>query len=71
MGDALCTWNPITGSRGAQLMPRQMNVSNAKALESLDHLEGLEGDVVLVGHGEPCRESPKLAVGRAREKAGS
>ena len=71
VGDALCTWNPITGSRGVQLMPRQMNVSNAQALESLAHLEQPEADVVLVGHGEPCRESPRVAVARARERAAS
>jgi glyoxylase-like metal-dependent hydrolase (beta-lactamase superfamily II) len=68
VGDALCTWNPVTGSRGAQLMPRQMNVSNAQALESLARLEGLEADVVLAGHGEPHRESPGVAVARATEK---
>jgi len=68
-GDALCMWNPVTGSRGIQLMPRQMNVSNAQALESLARVEQLEAGAVLVGHGEPCRESLRVAVARAREKA--
>jgi len=68
-GDALCMWNPVTGSRGIQLMPRQMNVSNAQALESLARLEQLEAGAVLVGHGKPCRESLRVAVARAREKA--
>jgi hypothetical protein len=62
-------WNPVTGSRGIQLMPRQMNVSNAQALESLARVEQLEAGAVLVGHGEPYRESPRVAVARAREKA--
>lgn len=69
VGDALCTWNPITGSRGIQLMPRQMNVSDAQALESLARFEALEADVVLVGHGEPYRERPRVAAAGAREKA--
>ena len=68
-GDALCMWNPITGSRGIQLMPRQMNVSHDQALESLARVEQLEAGAVLVGHGEPYRESPRVAVARAREKA--
>ena len=65
-GDALCTWNPVTGDRGIQLMPRQMNVSNAQALESLARIEPLEAEVVLVGHGEPYRESPRVGGGAGR-----
>jgi len=67
-GDALCTWNPITGARGAQLMPRQMNESNAQSLESLSRIEELQADVVAVGHGDPIRECPRVAVARARER---
>ena len=64
----MCTWNPITGARGAQLMPRQMNESNAQSLESLSRIEELQADVVAVGHGDPVRESPHVAVARARER---
>jgi glyoxylase-like metal-dependent hydrolase (beta-lactamase superfamily II) len=67
VGDALCTWNAVTGREGPQLMPSAMNVSNAQALESLARIERLEADVLLVGHGEPWRESPAAAVARARE----
>ena len=65
-GDALCTWNPLTGRLGAQLMPSAFNVDNAQALESLARLEGLDAQVTLSGHGEPWRESPAAAVSAAR-----
>lgn len=65
-GDALCTWNPLTGRSGAQLMPSPFNVSNAQALESLAVLEPVEAQVTLPGHGEPWRESPAAAVSAAR-----
>jgi glyoxylase-like metal-dependent hydrolase (beta-lactamase superfamily II) len=65
-GDALCTWNPLTGRRGAQMMPSAFNVDNAQALESLGALEGVEVQVVLPGHGEPWRDSPAAAVSAAR-----
>ncbi len=66
VGDALCTWNPLTGRVGAQLMPSAFNVDNAQTLESLTALEPLTAQVVLPGHGEPLRESPAAAVSAAR-----
>ena len=71
VGDALCTWNPLTGSLGAQLMPSAFNVDNAQALESLARLEGLDAQVTLPGHGEPWRESPAAAVSAARAAGSS
>jgi glyoxylase-like metal-dependent hydrolase (beta-lactamase superfamily II) len=71
VGDELCTWNPLTGSRVPQLMPRQFNVSNAACAESLALLEGLEADVLLPGHGDPWREGPPAAVASARGMLGS
>ena len=65
-GDALCTWNPITGRRGPQRFPSALNVSNAQALESLAQIESLAADVVLPGHGEPYHGSPRSAVAEAR-----
>jgi glyoxylase-like metal-dependent hydrolase (beta-lactamase superfamily II) len=65
-GDALCTWNPVTGQLGPQRFPSALNVNNAQALESLDRIEGLEAQVVLPGHGEPYREEPRGAVAAAR-----
>ena len=66
VGDALCTLQPVTRSEGPQLMPRQMNVSNAGAIEAWGRIEPLAAEVVLPGHGEPWRGSPADAIGRAR-----
>ena len=67
VGDALCTWNPITGRKGPQVMPSAFNVSTDECLESLEAIEQLEADVVLPAHGDPWRGSPAAAVARARE----
>ena len=69
VGDAMCTWNPVTGSRGPQLMPHSFNESNAQALNSLDAIEPLDADVLLPGHGEPWRDGVSAAVGEARSRA--
>ncbi len=66
-GDALCTWNPLTGRRGAQLMPTAFNVSTDDAYEALGKVEALEARVVLPGHGDPLRDSPAAAVAAARQ----
>jgi glyoxylase-like metal-dependent hydrolase (beta-lactamase superfamily II) len=65
-GDTLCTLNPVTRSRGPQLMPDAFNVSNAQALASLERIEDLDADLVLVGHGDPWHEEPRAAVAQAR-----
>jgi glyoxylase-like metal-dependent hydrolase (beta-lactamase superfamily II) len=66
VGDALCTWNPLTTRVGAQLMPSAFNVSTPQALESLAQIEKLEAAFLLPGHGEPWREGPAAAVANAR-----
>lgn len=66
VGDLLCTWNPLTGARGPQLMPRPLARSSAQMLDSLHRIEGLDAHLVLPGHGEPWTESARLAVERAR-----
>ena len=67
VGDELCTWNPITGVRQPQLMPRQFNESNEACRESLAAIEGLEAKVVLAGHGDPWTGGPAAAVKSARD----
>lgn len=67
VGDALCTWNPASGRRGPQAMPKPMNVDTAECLRSLDALEPLRAELVLAGHGEPFRGTPASAVAQARE----
>ena len=67
VGDALCTYNPLTGARGPQLMPRAFAKDVRQALDSLDALEGLDAGLLLPGHGEPWTDGPAAAVARARE----
>jgi glyoxylase-like metal-dependent hydrolase (beta-lactamase superfamily II) len=67
VGDLLCTWNPLTGRRGPQIMPAAFNVSSDGSLASLGEIEGLGAAVVLVGHGEPWTDGVESAVARARE----
>ena len=67
VGDAMCTWNVLTGRRGPHVMPSAFNVDTDECFESLARIEGLQAQVVLSGHGDPWRESPADAVARARE----
>jgi glyoxylase-like metal-dependent hydrolase (beta-lactamase superfamily II) len=67
VGDLLCTWHPVLGRLGPQIMPAAFNVSSAQSLESLGHIEGLSADVVLPGHGEPWTGGPAEAAKRASE----
>jgi glyoxylase-like metal-dependent hydrolase (beta-lactamase superfamily II) len=65
-GDLLCTVNPLTGARGAQLLPRPLNPSSATMLDSLTKLESLDVGAILVGHGETWTQGAASAVERAR-----
>jgi glyoxylase-like metal-dependent hydrolase (beta-lactamase superfamily II) len=67
VGDAMCTYNPLTGRRGPQLMPGGFSVSSSQAMDSLGRIEGLEAGVLLPGHGEPWSGGMAAAVARARE----
>jgi len=66
-GDALCTLNPLTGERGAQVLPDVLAWSIDDALASLDRLVDTGTDVVLPGHGDPQRE-PNNAVAQAKRR---
>jgi|ERR1700722_207397 len=69
VGDAMCTWNPLTGVRGPQLMPSAFNVSTSQCLQSLQALDGVHADVLLPGHGEPWHEGVAAALSGARALA--
>jgi glyoxylase-like metal-dependent hydrolase (beta-lactamase superfamily II) len=69
VGDAMCTWNPLTKRVGPQLMPRPLNVSNADARASLQRIADVQARVILPGHGEPWHGPPATAVQRARSAA--
>ncbi len=63
-GDALCTYNPLTGQPGPQLMPSSLNRSNEQALASLDRLEGL--GLLLPGHGDPVEADEAVEPAKRR-----
>jgi len=67
VGDLLCTWHPLLGRLGPQIMPRSFNVSSQQCLDSLARIEGIGAKALLPGHGEPWTEGPAAAVARARE----
>jgi glyoxylase-like metal-dependent hydrolase (beta-lactamase superfamily II) len=66
-GDALCTYNVLTGGRGPQLLPSAFAWSNETMLASLDVLERVDAGLMVFGHGEPWTDGPAAAVARARE----
>jgi len=68
-GDALCTWNPLSGRRGPQPMPRPLNVSNAEALVSLQRIGELDATVTLPGHGDPWHGPAAVLARRAQDAA--
>jgi glyoxylase-like metal-dependent hydrolase (beta-lactamase superfamily II) len=67
MGDLLCTLNPLTGSRGPQLLPQAFNVSSATMLDSLSKIEELDVPTLAFGHGDPWTQGVASAVRLARE----
>ena len=66
-GDALCNYNPLTGARGPQLMPKAFAASIAQAWSALDALAAIDAGTLLFGHGEPWTDGPSSAVAHARE----
>jgi glyoxylase-like metal-dependent hydrolase (beta-lactamase superfamily II) len=66
-GDALCSYNPLTGRRGPQLMPKAFAANIPLALASLDALAAIDAGTLLFGHGEPWTDGPASAVAHARE----
>jgi glyoxylase-like metal-dependent hydrolase (beta-lactamase superfamily II) len=65
-GDALTTWNPLTGASGPQIMPSGMNEDSGRAMRSLDAFDGIAADAILPGHGEPWTKGVAKAVRMAR-----
>jgi glyoxylase-like metal-dependent hydrolase (beta-lactamase superfamily II) len=66
VGDSLCTWNPLTGVRRPQLMPKAFNADNRACAESLERLARVDAQVLLPGHGDPFHGTPATAVEQAR-----
>jgi glyoxylase-like metal-dependent hydrolase (beta-lactamase superfamily II) len=66
VGDALCTYHPLIGRRGPQLMPAPFASSVEQAVESLGAVADTGAQILLPGHGEPWREGAASAVEAAR-----
>jgi glyoxylase-like metal-dependent hydrolase (beta-lactamase superfamily II) len=67
VGDAICSYNPLTGKRGPQLMPKAFTHDLSQATASLDQLSGLGVSQLLPGHGDPMA-APDDAVARAKAR---
>ncbi|WP_461086170.1 MBL fold metallo-hydrolase [Streptomyces deserti] len=68
-GDALVSGHPTSRAEGPQLLPDMFHHERPRAVASLDVLAGLEGDVLLPGHGPVHRGSVRDAALQARERA--
>ncbi|MFE1590351.1 MBL fold metallo-hydrolase [Streptomyces sp. NPDC058737] len=68
-GDALVSGHAISRIEGPQLLPDLFHHDRARAIASLDVVAGLEGDLLLPGHGPLHRGPVKDAADRARERA--
>ncbi|MFA3873535.1 MBL fold metallo-hydrolase [Streptomyces sp. MMCC 100] len=68
-GDALVSGHAISRIEGPQLLPDLFHHDRARAIASLEVVAGLEGDLLLPGHG-PLHHGPvKDAAELARERA--
>jgi len=65
-GDALLTWNPLTGRPGPQISQSGFNRDTPQALRSLAALEGISAELILPGHGDPWTEGVPEALRKAR-----
>ncbi len=64
MGDAIATYNVLTGLSGPQIAP--FSADPGQALESLGQLEGIEARWVLPGHGDAWTDGVGQAIGAVR-----
>lgn len=65
-GDALVTFNPYTGTTGAQVVSAAAAADLTEAFRSLDALGATDAGTVLPGHGDPMRTGIRAAVMAAR-----
>ncbi|MEU6540381.1 MBL fold metallo-hydrolase [Streptomyces sp. NPDC047000] len=68
-GDALVSGHATSRIAGPQLLPGMFHHEQARALASLDIIEGLDADVLLPGHGQVHRGPVAAAARQARERA--
>jgi len=65
-GDALVTYDGITGHRGPTVVSRAFTHDSRAALASLATLATVDAGLLLPGHGEPFAGTPADAAARAR-----
>ncbi|MEV1081879.1 MBL fold metallo-hydrolase [Streptomyces sp. NPDC050211] len=68
-GDALVSGHPTSRAKGPQLLPDMFHHERARAVTSLEILEGLDGDFLVPGHGPVHRGPVREAARHARERA--
>ncbi|CAM5305796.1 MBL fold metallo-hydrolase OS=Streptomyces tendae OX=1932 GN=GUR47_36060 PE=4 SV=1 [Streptomyces tendae] len=68
-GDALVTGHALSRTEGPQLLPDLFHHDRRRAVASLDVVAGLEGDLLLPGHGPLHRGPVRDAAELARERA--
>ncbi|WP_328504466.1 MBL fold metallo-hydrolase [Streptomyces sp. NBC_00457] len=68
-GDALVSGHPTSRAKGPQLLPDMFHHDRSRAVSSLEILEGLDGDVLVPGHGPVHRGPVREAARHARERA--
>jgi glyoxylase-like metal-dependent hydrolase (beta-lactamase superfamily II) len=68
-GDALVSGHPTSRVEGPQLLPDMFHHERPRAVDSLDLLAKLEGELLLPGHGPAHRGPVRDAAHRARERA--
>jgi glyoxylase-like metal-dependent hydrolase (beta-lactamase superfamily II) len=66
-GDALVTYDGLTGYTGPTLVCRGFTHDSAAALAALGRLDGLDAGTLLPGHGQPFTGSPHAAAQQARQ----
>jgi glyoxylase-like metal-dependent hydrolase (beta-lactamase superfamily II) len=65
-GDALVTYDGITGHRGPTVVSRAFTHDSRAALASLTTLDAINAGLLLPGHGEPFTGTPADAAAQAR-----
>jgi glyoxylase-like metal-dependent hydrolase (beta-lactamase superfamily II) len=65
-GDALVTYDGLTGYRGPAVASRAFTHDSRAALASLAALDAINADLLLPGHGEPFTGAPADAAAQAR-----
>jgi glyoxylase-like metal-dependent hydrolase (beta-lactamase superfamily II) len=65
-GDALVTYDGITGHHGPTIPSRAFTHDSRAALASLTTLDTIDATLLLPGHGEPYAGTPADAAAQAR-----